>query len=140
MSYDECVKKGLLREITKDRSLVLQTIAMADEDLSEGENSIKNGRYVWGLVQLYTSMLNYARALLFSDGIREKSHYCTVEYLRVKYQDQLGMSISSLDTMRRERHITLYDSRETISESMALQRLEWAIELRDGVMKILAGR
>jgi len=113
---------------------------MADEDLSEGKNSIDNGRYVWGLVQLYTSMLNYARALLFSDGVREKSHYCTVEYLRVQYQDQLGMRISSLDRMRRERHITLYDSRETISESMAMQRLDWAIEFRDGIMKILDGR
>ncbi len=82
-------------------------------------------------------MLNYARALLFSDGIRERSHYCTVEYLRTHYREELGISISSIDRMRRERHISLYDSRENISMEMAQERLEWASEFRDMIMKIL---
>lgn len=137
LSYDDCIKKGQLKKIKKDRNLVIQTIRMADEDLAEGEESIQNGKYVWGTVQLYTAMLNYSRALLFMDGIRERSHYCTVEYLKTHYHYLLGISISSLDRMRRERHISLYDTRETISEEMANERLEWANEFRDEIMKII---
>ncbi len=42
--------------------------------------------------------------------------------------------------MRRERHISLYDSRENISMEMAQERLEWASEFRDVIMKILDPR
>ncbi len=140
MSYDECVRKGQLKKIRRDNALVLQTIHLADEDLEEGRENIGNGKNVWGTIQLYTSMLNYARALLFSDGIRERSHYCTVEYLRTHYGGELGISISSIDRMRRERHISLYDSRENISMEMAQERLEWANEFRDMIMKILDPR
>ena len=110
---------------------------MADDDFEEGRENIRDGKYVWGTIQLYTSMLNYARALLFSDGIRERSHYCTVEYLRTHYNDEMGISISSIDRMRRERHLSLYESRANISSEMAEERLEWAVEFKEAVMKIL---
>ena len=140
MSYDECVRKGQLKKIKRDRPLVLKTLQLADEDFEEGRENIGNGKNVWGTIQLYTSMLNYARALLFSDGIRERSHYCTVEYLRTHYSKELGISISSIDRMRRERHISLYDSRENISGEMAKERLAWAGEFRDVIMKVLNSR
>ncbi len=70
MSYDECVRKGQLKKIRRDKALVLQTIHLAEEDFEEGGENIDNGKNVWGTIQLYTSMLNYSRALLFSDGIR----------------------------------------------------------------------
>lgn len=70
MSYDECVRKGQLKKIRRDKALVLQTIHLAEEDFEEGRENIDNGKNVWGTIQLYTSMLNYSRALLFSDGIR----------------------------------------------------------------------
>ena len=140
MSYDECVRRGQLKKIKKDRSLVINTLEMADEDFEEGKGNITDGKYVWGMIQLYTSMLNYSRALMFSDGIRERSHYCTVEYLRTHYNDELGISISSIDRMRRERHISLYDSRKRISSEMADERLEWAWEFREAIMNILNKR
>jgi uncharacterized protein (UPF0332 family) len=140
LSYDDCIRKGLLKKIKIDQNLVNQTVQMADDDLSEGEESIGKGKFVWGTVQLYTAMLNYSRALLLIDGIRDMSHYCTIEYIKAHYSDDLGISISSFDRMRRERHISLYDSRERISEEMANERLEWAFEFRDEIMKIIEGK
>ncbi len=82
MRLKECFKKRLLLRMPKNKELVDKTFEMAISDLSEADISYSQKSYVWAMVQVYTSMLNLARAVLFSDGIREKSHVCTVEYLR----------------------------------------------------------
>lgn len=137
MDYESCVDRDLLISITKDDALVFQTLKVAEDDLEESKECIDNGKYLWGTIQLYSSMLNYARALLLRDGIQEKSHYCAVEYLRKHHDEELGTSIDTLDAMRQERHMTLYDSAETISHSMAIERLEWVKEFRQKVLKLL---
>ncbi len=84
----------------KNRDIVEKTFEMAVSDLSEAETSYKQQSYVWAMVQVYTSMLNLARAVLFSDGIREKSHVCTVEYLRKYHSDHYDDLIENLDILR----------------------------------------
>ena len=39
--------------------------------------------------------------------------------------------------MRKERHLTLYDSRDHISERMAMERLEWARKFREKALPLL---
>ena len=82
-------------------------------------------------------MLNLARAVLFSDGIREKSHVCTVEYLRKYHSDHYDDLIEKLDILRRERHLTLYDSREHITADKVRDRINWCKEFLKKTKELL---
>jgi uncharacterized protein (UPF0332 family) len=111
--------------MSKNKELVERTFEMAVSDLSEAEISYSQESYVWAMVQVYTSMLNLARAVLFNDGIREKSHICTVLYLRRYHSKHYGDLIEKLDILRRERHLTLYDSREHVTAKKVKERIGW---------------
>ena len=59
----------------------------------------------------YTAMFHAARALLFLDGIIEKSHICLAEYLRAEYvrKGKLRAAlVNDLDSLRIDRHETMY--------------------------------
>lgn len=137
MRLKDCFRKGLLRRVQKNREIAEKTIQMAENDLSEAESSYAKESYVWAMVQVYTSMLNFSRAILFSDGIREKSHVCTVEYLRVKHRKHYGDLIEKLDVLRRERHLTLYDSREHITARKVKERIGWCKEFQKKTRELL---
>ncbi len=137
MKLDDCFRKRLLLRMSKNRDLVEKTFEMAVNDLSEAETSYKQQSYVWAMVQVYTSMLNLARAVLFSDGIREKSHVCTVEYLRKYHSDHFDDLIEKLDILRRERHLTLYDSREHITADKVRDRINWCKEFLNKTRELL---
>ena len=56
-------------------------------------------------------MFHAARALLFRDGIIEKSHVCLAEYLRAEYVRKgrlSGALVSTHDSLRIDGHETLY--------------------------------
>jgi uncharacterized protein (UPF0332 family) len=90
MRLKDYYEKGLLRRVPKNLEIVKKTLEMAENDLVEAKTTFSSGSYVWAAVQAYTSMLNCARAILFSDGIKEKSHFCTVKYLRANYYEEYG--------------------------------------------------
>jgi uncharacterized protein (UPF0332 family) len=137
MRLKDCFEKRLLMRMSKNKELVEKTFEMAVSDLSEAEISYSQESYVWATVQVYTSMLNLARAVLFNDGIREKSHICTVLYFRRYHSKHYGDLIEKLDILRRERHLTLYDSREHINADKVRERVEWAKEFLKKTKELL---
>ena len=65
-------------------------------------------------------MFHSARALLYKDGVQEKSHICVVIYLREKYSHKIPpYLIQSLDNLRRERHENLYGLEFIVEEKDA---------------------
>ena len=61
------------------------------------------------IIYSYTSMFHSTIALIYKDGIQEKSYICVVIYLRGKYPHKIPpYLIQSLDNLRRERHENLY--------------------------------
>lgn len=137
MKLKDCYEKGLLKRIPMNWNIVEKTLDMAQSDLLESESSLRSGSYVWASVQAYTSMLNFARAVLFSDGIKEKSHYCTVEYLRYHYIEHYGDLINKLDILRRERHLSLYDSRDHVTSKKVTERIGWCNEFLKKTKELL---
>lgn len=79
--------------------------------LSEAEGLEKAGFYRMSVVTAYAAMFHAGRALLFRDGVVEKSHYCLALYLRKNYGESgklpVGL-ITALDGLREERHDVLY--------------------------------
>jgi len=111
MNIDDCFNKRLLRRGRPDRLKSAEALDMAAKALNQAEKLIEHEFYEQAILYSYTSMFQASRALLFKDGIFEKSHYCVIEYLKHHYLkrgilDQIH--IHWLDTYRIERHETLY--------------------------------
>jgi len=87
------------------------SISTAESHLNEAENLAKAGFKKVAVVIAYASMFHAGRALLFKDGVMEKSHYCLVVYLREKYVVNGKLStelITIMDAFREERQDVMY--------------------------------
>jgi uncharacterized protein (UPF0332 family) len=87
------VEEGRLTRIGVDRKLVLKEIEGAVSDLEEAKDSLWRKKFKWTIVQGYYSMFHTARALLYSKGFREKSHYALFVALRELFGNQLESEI-----------------------------------------------
>ena len=105
MRTSDCFEKRLLRKTKPDKLKMKKALEMAELKRERAGNLFNNEFYEESIVSSYTCMFQAARALLFLDGIIEKSHACVVLYLRENYATTLGHDrISWLDTYRLERH------------------------------------
>jgi len=74
--FKACLEKKKIIPFSKGKSLVNKELRTASEDLEDGKFGLSHGKYKWSTIQGYYSMFHTARALLYSQGYREKSHYC----------------------------------------------------------------
>ncbi|UCE07129.1 MAG: HEPN domain-containing protein [bacterium] len=65
--------------------MIDKEMASAEYDLKMAEESILKSDTKWASVQAYYSMFHSAKALVFTKGYREKSHYCLIVALRELY-------------------------------------------------------
>lgn len=72
-------------------------------------------RYRVVAISSYSSMFHAARAVLFMDGIKERSHECISIYLKEKYKE-LETIANTLDAYRRFRHDAIYGLNFVIDE------------------------
>jgi len=115
MRTSDCFKKRLLRKTTPDKLKMKKALEMAELKRERSEDLFGNEFYEESIVSSYTSMFQAARALLFNDGIIEKSHACVVAYLKDNYAQTLGQDrINWLDTYRLERHESFYGLEKSI--------------------------
>jgi len=109
MNTDDCFKKRMLRKILPDINKAKRSIEIAENKLKVAKTAFEKELYGPTIIYGYTSMFHSSRALLYKDGIQEKSHICLVLYIREKYSDKIPpYLINSLDAFRKERHETLY--------------------------------
>lgn len=63
-----------LAKIKPDRKLILKEIEGSKYDLDKAHKSLASGDFKWATIQAYYAIFHLARALLYSEGYREKSH------------------------------------------------------------------
>ncbi|MBI5149768.1 MAG: HEPN domain-containing protein [Candidatus Omnitrophica bacterium] len=76
--FEDCLKRNKVIKFTAARKLVQRELETAQEDLKVAQESLKRGNDKWATIQAYYAMFHTARALLYSQGYREKSHYCLI--------------------------------------------------------------
>jgi uncharacterized protein (UPF0332 family) len=103
----DCFKEGLLRKSTLSPEMGQKEIDNSRKYLSDAKRCLQEGMPEMAVVAVYTSMFHASRALLFRDGIRERSHLCVIAYLVENYPG-LKPYIQTLDLYRRSRHMMLY--------------------------------
>lgn len=84
-NFSDCLKADLLRIIPPSKNKAEESLKTARKWLRESEKNLKSGAFNSCVLSSYLAMFHAARALLFKDGFREKSHYCVARYVEEKY-------------------------------------------------------
>ncbi len=138
MNIDECFKKRMLRNIPSDINKAKRSLEIAEKKLETAKNAFSKELYGPTIIYGYTSMFHSSRALLYNDGIQEKSHICLVLYIKENYSNKIPpYLINSLDSFRKERHETLYGLDFIETKNDAKLSIEDAGQLLLTVKKIL---
>jgi len=74
-AFKEALEKKKIFHFSKAKGLVDKELKIAFDDLSEAKDRFKNRRYKYATINAYYGTFHAARALLFSKGYRERSHY-----------------------------------------------------------------
>jgi len=91
--FERMVEERRLTRIRVDRDLILKEIREAEADLTEAKDSLERSKFKWATIQGYYSMFPAARALIYSRGFREKSHYALLVALRKLLVRELGTKL-----------------------------------------------
>ena len=135
---DECIEKGLIRKIPPSREQAQLSMEKAWEMLEEAQANLEEKRYNSALLVGYVAALNAAKALLYRDGFREKSHYCIARFLEVHYGEVLGSGMLHMfDSYREARHETQYSAMHSATESEAIEFISFTEEFLDKIAAIV---
>lgn len=101
----------------------------AEKWLEEAQKGLNSGIFNASILSAYLAMFHAARAILFLDGFREKSHYCIARYLEEKYVKSGRLEskwVDLLDHYRELRHNSQYDVSFFTSKEEAKEALKTA--------------
>ena len=133
------MKRGLLRRVepslSKSQLSVKEAVKWWDE-------SIKNrdaGAYSSSLITSYLAIFHASRAILFRDGIREKSHYCIGVYLEAYQEKGLLEERWTLlfNRMRNSRHAGQYSFQTTPTHDEAESSIKSAKAFINRIKRLL---
>lgn len=140
MRLRECFDKRLLRKERPDIERSKRSMEVAEAKLDEAEKALSHKLFDATIILAYTAMFHAARAILFRDGIVEKSHVCLIEYLRETYVNSGKLSevtINTLNTLRIDRHETLYGLEAKSDEKEAKYSLGKAKEFFATIKRLM---
>lgn len=137
MKMEECFRKGLLKRTSPDMENALRSIDLSKSNIEDAIENMSIHRYRVVAISSYSSMFHAARAVLFRDGIKERSHECIPVYLKEKYP-QLETTANILDSYRRFRHDAIYGLNFAIDDREAKAALNSAKEFLEKI-KIFIG-
>jgi len=87
--FKRLLEERRLTRIKPDRKLVLKEVEGAKSDLETARKSLQDGNFKWSIIQGYYSIFHAARALVYSKGFREKSHYALLVAIQEIFRDEL---------------------------------------------------
>ncbi len=107
---------------------------MAGHKLEIAEKDFEHESYESALINIYSSMFHSARALLFRDGYKERSHFAIFVFLNEKYSDKPEKRfLNELNSLRLQRHELMYGLTQSTATRAA--DVESAIDLAQGFME-----
>ncbi len=136
----KCFEEDLLKTRSPSIGLARKSIKQAESFLYDAEKLIESEMIKMSIIALYNAFFHAARALLFKDGIKERSHYCLARYIESEYVSKGKLSkkfIFALDTLRDLRHASQYSLNALVIDENLDDFLGLCIEFIDKVKKIV---
>lgn len=97
--FNKCLTRGKIKQFTPGPKLARKELNLAGEDLAMSSKSLKEKNFRWSIIQAYYSMFHSARALLYSEEYREKSHFCLIEAVRTLFVETGRLDIFLLESL-----------------------------------------
>lgn len=136
MNVDKCIKEGLLKKTKPSSDMAKRSIEKADSYIGKAFSNLELGNYDIAVICAYTSMFHAARALLFRDGFKERSHLCVISYIEENYPE-LRDYAKEVDHYRQSRHTALYDLDSFQTSAEAEVSIESAKAFKDKVTGLI---
>jgi uncharacterized protein (UPF0332 family) len=86
--FQKGIEKKRIEAFPQAKALVKNEITAAEDDLQEASDRLKNKKYKYTTITAYYAMFHAGRALIYSKGFREKSHYYLLVALRALFFEQ----------------------------------------------------
>lgn len=87
IEFQKAIEKKRILNFTQGKKQVKKELLEAENDLSEALNRFESKKYKYATITGYYSMFHSARALIYSEGYREKSHYYLLVALNSLFVD-----------------------------------------------------
>ena len=87
-NFKKCLEHKKIIPFVKGPDLILKELKTSEDDLESARLGLKFKMFKWPTIQAYYSMFHSARALLYSRGYREKSHYCLYVGIKALFVEQ----------------------------------------------------
>ncbi len=136
MDLDELERRGDIKRLPRDMKKIEDSLNLAKRDVNVAR-SVLNENCDWAFSIAYNAMLQAVRALMFSKGYRptgSNQHISVVRFAELFLREE---DVIILDRMRRKRHITIYDTAGTISETEAENIVIRAEKLVQEIIKMI---
>lgn len=92
------------------------------------------------IIASYTSVFHSARAILFNDGIAERSHFAVYEYLKAKHKRFGGEMLNAFDLYRKLRHSVAYGLDTYVEKEDAEKIIEFASDFLEKTKQYFKSR
>jgi len=136
MKIDECFRSGLLRRTSPDMENAKRSLTLSMNNIEDAAENLPLHRYRVVVVSSYTAMFHAARAILFKDGIKKRSHECIPLYIKEHYRD-LERYANILDAYRRLRHNAIYGLDFVLDHAEAQASLETAKDFLEKIKSVI---
>ncbi|MGB9719644.1 MAG: HEPN domain-containing protein [Candidatus Anstonellales archaeon] len=117
MNLSELEKKGLIHRISVDKTQIDDLLKISERDLTLAKE-IFSKSFDGALNLAYNSMLQAARALMFSYGYRPDSefhHKATFDFVSAVLDKKYAEFVQSLNRIRSKRALATYEKPDVIS-------------------------
>lgn len=136
MKMEDCIRKGLLKPHRFPDATIEKEMENAKRHLENSERNNEFDMMDVSIVSSYTSMFHAARALLFMEGYKERSHVCLASFLRERYPE-LKEYADVFDIYRKNRHESLYGIDYEPLENDAKAGIDFAKGFIEAVRKMI---
>ena len=139
MNVNDCLNEGLLVKIKPNIEMAKSSIEMATHKLEISEVEFENKLFESAIISAYSSMFHSARALLFKDGFKERSHFAVFVFANENYSDKIEKKyLNELNYLRLQRHKVMYGLENSeIQEVEAESSIALAKGFLESVKKII---
>lgn len=103
--YDECLQKGKIKPFSRGSALATKELETAASDLDSAEKTFSDGNYKWATIQVYYAMFHAARALIYSQNMRERSHYCLVIAIKELFVNTKLIPAALLEALKEAKNL-----------------------------------
>lgn len=129
MTYKQCFERGLLRKATIENEEILHQLEIAENYIKKAESICRNETFDMSFLASYISIFHSARALLYTKGYKERSHFCLFEFIRNEFKNnkEIARFAEIGQNYRETRHKIQYDG-SLCSEDSAKEAIDDAKE------------